>query len=118
MKELIVGNRRKENLWGSHKTPNSLIRLRGDNVTLKIPVQKPSDKEEIIENTLKNVQKRISQMSADRLSDAIDLIVRAVEGRAVVGARTGADRKLLVIQEIKEEIGKINVSLNAAQNTK
>ena len=87
-------------------------------VECQIPAQTGGDKTDIINAELNRVKQNIDNMTPDRLNNSIDLIVRAVEGRAVVGARTGADKKLLVIQEIKEEIGKINVSMTQEQNEK
>ena len=123
MKELRVGNRRYGNGQNkesnvSHETSRPVVCDCGDNVVLKIPVQTPSDKNRIIEITLKHVQKQISQMPADRLSDAIDLIVREVEGHAVVGAGTRADKKLLVVQEIDNAIEQIKNLLEQEQDEK
>lgn len=125
MKDLIVGKKR----WGngqndnesnvSHETRNPAVWcLRGGTVKLKIPVQTQSDKERNIENALKNVQERISQMSDDKLSDRKEFIVREVEGRAVVGAGTSADTKLLIIQEIDKAIKQVKSLLGQEQNEK
>ena len=116
---LYVGrNKRPVDSNVSHETPNVSIVCRGENVRLKIPAQKPGDKSDFIDGVLKTVRERISQMSADRLSDAIDLIVREVEGHAVVGARTGADKKILVIQEIDNAIEQVKNLLGQEQDEK
>lgn len=119
MKPLYVGaSRRGQNDNVSHATLHSSVLSHGENVVLNIPVQKPGDKSDFIDGVLKTVRERISQMSADRLSDAIDLIVREVEGHAVVGARTGADKKTLVIQEIDNAIEQVKNVLGQEQDEK
>ncbi len=116
---LYVGrNKRPGDSNVSHETPNASIVCQGENVRLKIPAQKPGDKSDFIDGVLKTVRERISQMSADRQSDAIDLIVREVEGHAVVGARTGADKKILVIQEIDNAIEQVKNVLGQEQDEK
>lgn len=116
---LCVGrNKRHGDSNVSHETLNSSILLYGDNVTLRIPVQKPSDKARNIEQALKNVQEQISQISVEKLSDRKDFIVREVVGHTVVGARTGADKKLLVIQEIDKAIKQVESLLEQEQNEK
>lgn len=116
---LCVGrNKRHGGSNVSHETLNSSILLYGDNVTLRIPVQKPSDKVSIIEQALKKVQEQISQMSDDNLSDRKDFIVREVVGHTVVGARTGADKKILVIQEIDNAIEQVKNLLGQEQDEK
>ena len=125
MKDLIVGKKRcgkgqkgnESNV--SHETRNpSIWCSRGGIMKLNIPVQTPSDKARNIEKALKTIQKQISQMSTDRLSNTIDLIVREVVGRAVVGARTGADKKILIIQEINNAIRQVENVLGQEQNEK
>lgn len=118
MKELLLGKKSCNNGIGTRNPRISYYTGEGGVVECQIPAQTGDDKTDIINAELNRVKQNIDNMSRDRLNNSIGLIVRAVEGRAVVGARTGADKKLLVIQEIKEEIGKINVSMTQEQDEK
>ena len=118
MKELLLGKKSCDNGIGTRNPRISYYTGGGGVVECQIPAQTGGDKTDIINAELNRVKQNIDNMKPDRLNNSIGLIVRAVEGRAVVGARTGADRKLLVIQEIKEEIGKINFSMTQEQDEK
>lgn len=111
MKELLVGKKSCNDGIGTRNPRISYYTGEGGVVECQIPAQTRGDKANFIDGVLKTVRERISQMPTDRLSNTIDLIVREVVGRAVVGARTGADKKILIIQEINNAIRQVeNVS--------
>ena len=116
MKDLRLGKRSCNNGIGTRNPRILYYTGEGGVVECQIPAQTGSYKTDIIDAELDRVKQNIDNMSRDRLNNSIGLIVRAVEGRVVVGACKGADKKLLVIQEIKEEIGKINVSMTQEQD--
>lgn len=118
MKELRLGKKSCDNGIGTRNPRISYYTGEGGVVECQIPAQTGGDKTDIINAELNRVKQNIDNMRPDRLNNSIGLIVRAVEGRAVVGARTGADKKLLVIQGIKEEIGKNKVSMIQEQGEK
>lgn len=103
MKNLFLGKKSNNNGIG---TRSPRILHYNEVVECQIPAQTRGDKTDIIDAELDRVKQNIDNMSRDRLNNSIGLIVRAVEGRAVVGACKGADKKLLVIQEIAAAIEK------------
>ena len=103
MKDLRLGKRSCNNGIGTRNPRILYYTGEGGVVECQIPAQTGSYKTDIIDAELDRVKQNIDNMSRDRLNNSIGLIVRAVEGRVVVGACKGAEKNYLLSKKLKKK---------------